>query len=148
MRIFTPFPCNELCHTFIIMMDINLDDDSFSFLKVPLNAVVELVFVDEGFSYDANHPIHLHGYSFRVVAMERMGHNVTVDEVKSRDQKGLIKRNLLNPPSKDTVTVPDGGYTIVRFQAYNPGECNFLITLHRNYLHVLTAHESFSLFGV
>lgn len=93
---------------------------------MPLNAVVELIFIDEGFSYDANHPIHLHGYSFRVVAMERMGHNVTVDEVKSRDEKGLIKRNLLNPPIKDTVTVPDGGYTIVRFQASNPGKNNLI----------------------
>lgn len=92
---------------------------------MPLNAVVELVFIDEGFAYDANHPLHLHGYSFRVVAMERMGRNVTVEEVKNRDAKGLIKRNLLNPPLKDTVTVPDGGYTIVRFLATNPGECRF-----------------------
>lgn len=27
----------------------------------------------------------------------------------------------MNPPVKDTVTVPDGGYTIIRFEAYNPG---------------------------
>ncbi|KAG5884696.1 hypothetical protein JTB14_013708 [Gonioctena quinquepunctata] len=90
-------------------------------IKVPLGAVVELVFVDEGFAYDANHPLHLHGYSFRIVAMERMGKNVTVEEVKKRDAMGLIKRNLLDAPLKDTVTVPDGGYTIVRFVADNPG---------------------------
>nr|XP_023019016.1 laccase-1-like [Leptinotarsa decemlineata] len=90
-------------------------------VKVPLNAVVELIFIDEGFAYDANHPLHLHGYAFRVVAMERMGANVTVEEVKKRDEMGLIKRNLLDAPVKDTVTVPDGGYTIVRFRASNPG---------------------------
>nr|CAH7745046.1 unnamed protein product [Callosobruchus chinensis] len=90
-------------------------------IKIPLDSVVELIFVDEGFAYDANHPLHLHGYAFRVVAMERVGKNVTVEEVKDRDRRGLIKRNLLNPPLKDTVTVPDGGYTVVRFKADNPG---------------------------
>ncbi|XP_060526823.1 uncharacterized protein LOC132702294 isoform X2 [Cylas formicarius] len=89
--------------------------------EIPLNSVVELVLIDEGFAYDANHPLHLHGYAFRVVAMERMGMNVTVDDVKKRDEAGLIKRNLLDAPLKDTVTVPDGGYTIVRFEANNPG---------------------------
>ncbi|XP_030746465.1 laccase-5-like, partial [Sitophilus oryzae] len=89
--------------------------------QIPLNAVVELVIIDEGFAYDANHPLHLHGYAFRVVAMERLGRNVTVDEVKKRDSDGYIKRNLINAPIKDTVNVPDGGYTIVRFKADNPG---------------------------
>ena len=37
------------------------------------------------------------------------------------DSFNLLKRNLVRPPVKDTVTVPDGGYTIVRFEAYNPG---------------------------
>lgn len=41
-------------------------------LQVPLNAVVEMVLVDEGYKYDANHPFHLHGHAFKVVAMERL----------------------------------------------------------------------------
>ncbi|XP_053957339.1 uncharacterized protein LOC128862702 [Anastrepha ludens] len=90
-------------------------------LQVPLNSVVELILVDEGFTYDANHPFHLHGNAFRVVALERLGVNVTVEMVKQLDRYNLIKRNLDNPPVKDTVTVPDGGYTILRFEAYNPG---------------------------
>lgn len=81
-----------------------------------------MVMVDTGFAYDANHPFHLHGHSFRVVAMERLGKNVTMDEVKRRDEAGLIHRNLENAPFKDTVTVPDGGYTILRFHANNPGK--------------------------
>ncbi|CAG9772968.1 unnamed protein product [Ceutorhynchus assimilis] len=89
--------------------------------QIPLDAVVELVIIDEGFAYNANHPLHLHGYAFRVVAMEKIGENVTVAQVKERDAQGLIKRNLLDAPYKDTVTVPDGGYTIVRFHATNPG---------------------------
>lgn len=42
-------------------------------------------------------------------------------QVKQLDRYNLLKRNLIRPPIKDTVTVPDGGYTIVRFEAYNPG---------------------------
>ncbi|XP_043270972.1 laccase-1-like [Venturia canescens] len=90
-------------------------------LQVKLGSVVELVLIDTGFAYDANHPFHLHGHQFRVVAMRRVGENVTVETVKRLDEEGLIVRNLDRPPIKDTVTVPDGGYTIVRFHAYNPG---------------------------
>lgn len=88
---------------------------------MPLNAVVELVLIDKGYAYDANHPFHLHGYNFRVVAMEKVGKNVSEEEVRRLDDAGRIKRNLLNPPKKDTVTIPDGGFTIVRFHATNPG---------------------------
>ncbi|XP_026666521.1 laccase-1-like isoform X2 [Ceratina calcarata] len=90
-------------------------------LRVKLDSVVEIVLVDEGFAYDANHPFHLHGYQFRVIAMERVGKNITVSRVKELDETGAIRRNLDRAPLKDTVTVPDGGYTILRFHANNPG---------------------------
>jgi FtsP/CotA-like multicopper oxidase with cupredoxin domain len=73
-------------------------------------------------AYDANHPFHLHGYQFRVVAMERLGNTTTAAKVKELDRQGLIVRKLARAPLKDTVTVPDGGYTIVRFHANNPGK--------------------------
>lgn len=80
-----------------------------------------MVLIDKGFAYDANHPFHLHGHAFHVVAMERLGHNVTVNDVEKLYNEGRIKKNLISPPLKDTVTVPDGGYTIIRFKASNPG---------------------------
>ncbi|XP_043195467.1 laccase-1-like isoform X2 [Amphibalanus amphitrite] len=100
-------------------------------LHVPLGAVVELFFIDRGFTYDANHPLHLHGYAFRVVAMERFGSHVTRQEVIDRDRAGLIPRRLHRAPLKDTVTVPDGGYTAVRFHAKNPGW--WLFHCHMNF---------------
>jgi L-ascorbate oxidase len=44
-----------------------------------------------------------------------------MDYVKELDNKGLLKRNFDHPPLKDSVTVPVGGYTIIRFIANNPG---------------------------
>ncbi len=54
--------------------------------------------------------------------IQQVNDAVTVDEVKKLDADGLIKRNLKTPIAKDTVRVPGGGYTIVRFKADNPGE--------------------------
>ncbi|KAJ8669572.1 hypothetical protein QAD02_000831 [Eretmocerus hayati] len=90
-------------------------------LQVDLNSVVELILIDEGVPYDANHPFHLHGHEFRVLAMRRLGKNVTMKDVMQADREGHIDRNFERPPIKDTVTVPDGGYTVVRFHANNPG---------------------------
>ncbi|OWF48064.1 laccase-7-like isoform X2 [Mizuhopecten yessoensis] len=90
-------------------------------LKVKVGEVVELVLIDEGKHLDNSHPMHLHGHSFRVVAMEKLNTSTSVEYVKMRDRIGLISRNLDRPITKDTVNVPDGGYTIVRFHAKNPG---------------------------
>lgn len=109
-------------------------------LQIPLGSLVELVLIDEGelkllltklngllkfpglgVPFDNFQPFHLHGFSFRVVAMQRVGKNVTVDQIKAMDRNGQIKRNLVNAPVKDTVPVPDGGYTVIRFVANNPG---------------------------
>lgn len=42
-------------------------------------------------------------------------------QIKRLDESGGIKRRLSGAPIKDTVTVPDGGYTVIRFVANNPG---------------------------
>ncbi|CAG9792346.1 unnamed protein product [Diatraea saccharalis] len=90
-------------------------------LSVKLSSVVEVIILDEGVTFDANHPFHLHGHSFRVVGMRRLANETTIDDIKAFDEAGLLKRNLKNAPIKDTITVPDGGYTVIRFKADNPG---------------------------
>ncbi|XP_014205468.1 laccase-1-like [Copidosoma floridanum] len=98
-------------------------------IPLRLNAVVELVFVDEGKYVIINHPFHLHGHFFRIVATENLQGNITIDRVKELDRQGKIKRNLINAPYKDTMKAPGGGYSIVRFVANNPGywlfHCHF-----------------------
>ncbi|XP_046680742.1 laccase-1-like isoform X2 [Homalodisca vitripennis] len=90
-------------------------------MEVPTNSNVELILIDIGEPFDANHPIHLHGYAFRVIGMDRLGESVDEELVRKLNREGRLVRNLENPPLKDTVTVPDGGYTIIRFHANNPG---------------------------
>lgn len=89
-------------------------------LNVKLNSVVEVILIDEG-TFDTNHPFHLHGHSFRVVGQRKLGENTTAETVKNLDRTGGIFRNLTRAPLKDTVTIPDGGYTVIRFIANNPG---------------------------
>ena len=75
----------------------------------------------------ANHPIHLHGYTFRVVATQKLQGKVTVERVKQMDRDGKIHRRLDRAPLKDTIKVPGGGFTIIRFYSHNPGTHSFLI---------------------
>ncbi|XP_038051053.1 oxidoreductase OpS5-like [Patiria miniata] len=90
-------------------------------LEIELGKVVELVLIDNGLVLNNSHPMHLHGYRFQVLAMDKLGDMTSVDEVKGLDEAGNITRRYLNAPLKDTVPVPDGGYVVVRFKADNPG---------------------------
>ena len=97
-------------------------------IEVDLGDLVELVLVDASYTklpikLENKHPMHLHGYSFAVVAFHEFDSNekVTVDLVKDLDSKGQIHRNLENPPFKDTLSMSHGGYAILRFRANNPG---------------------------
>lgn len=89
-------------------------------IQFPLNSNVELILIDNGNGVDAIHPIHLHGYAFRVLGSQRLGRNTTAT-VRTLDDLGLLQRNYRAPPRKDTIGVPHGGYTIIRFRADNPG---------------------------
>jgi FtsP/CotA-like multicopper oxidase with cupredoxin domain len=41
-------------------------------IEVKLGQLVELILIDNGMIWDVTHPMHLHGYSFGVVAMSRV----------------------------------------------------------------------------
>ncbi|XP_067668418.1 uncharacterized protein [Haliotis asinina] len=95
--------------------------ECINILKVDLDDTVEIILIDEGSFTSTNHPFHLHGYNFRVVAMDKVNNSTTLQEVMKLDSDGLIRRKLAMPIAKDTVTIPNGGYTVVRFKADNPG---------------------------
>lgn len=57
--------------------------ECFHVLNIPLDKNVEIILIDEGYKYDANHPFHLHGYDFRVIGMEQVNSNgVNIDQVR------------------------------------------------------------------
>ena len=49
------------------------------------------------------------------------GNFITRAEVQELNESNQIKKNLKNPPLKDTVAVPDAGFTVLRFLADNVG---------------------------
>ncbi|XP_045445403.1 laccase-1 [Melitaea cinxia] len=106
-------------------------------VDIPLNAVVEVVMVDEVQIANLSHPFHLHGYAYNVIGIGRSpDQNVKKINLKHAldlDRRGLLERHLKQgdlPPAKDTIAVPNNGYVIVRFRANNPGfwllHCHFL----------------------
>ncbi|XP_050213575.1 laccase-7 [Mercurialis annua] len=76
------------------------------------NTTVQMVLQNTALIGVENHPIHLHGFNFYVLA-QGFGN---YDDVKSS-----TKLNLVNPQVRNTIGVPVGGWAVVRFIANNPG---------------------------
>jgi len=80
--------------------------------KLKYNSVVEVVLQNTAFLAVENHPIHLHGFNFYVLA-QGFGNYDAVNDPK--------KFNLVNPQMRNTIAVPVGGWAVIRFKANNPG---------------------------
>ncbi|XP_043640610.1 laccase-21-like isoform X2 [Drosophila teissieri] len=102
-------------------------------IDIPLNAIVEVVLVDEVQQINISHPFHLHGTSFYVLGLGRSPDKqikrMNLKHALELDKRGLLERQYLKPSLKDTVAVPNNGYAILRFRADNPGfwlfHCHF-----------------------
>ncbi|KAF7132797.1 hypothetical protein RHSIM_Rhsim09G0010800 [Rhododendron simsii] len=80
---------------------------------VEYNSTVEIVFQGTNLLQAAeNHPMHLHGYSFYLIAK---GYG-NFDNATDPDLY-----NLVDPPEVNTVGVPKNGWAVIRFRADNPG---------------------------
>eukprot|EP00249_Psilotum_nudum_P006977 c20208_g3_i1 orf=2-1663(-) len=75
------------------------------------NSNVQIILQDTGIVGTENHPIHLHGFSFYVVGIGFGNYNPTT----------AASFNLKNPPLRNTIAVPAGGWAAIRFKADNPG---------------------------
>ncbi|GJT49796.1 putative laccase [Tanacetum coccineum] len=80
--------------------------------KIAFNSTVELVIQDTNLLSVESHPFHLHGYNFFVVGTGIGNFNPAKDPAKY---------NLVDPPERNTVGVPTGGWSAIRFRADNPG---------------------------
>ncbi|XP_050203378.1 laccase-4-like [Mercurialis annua] len=80
--------------------------------RLAYNSSVQLVLQDTGLITPENHPIHLHGFNFFQV-----GRGIGNFDPK-KDPKNF---NLVDPVERNTVGVPSGGWSAIRFRADNPG---------------------------
>ncbi|RDX86329.1 Laccase-4, partial [Mucuna pruriens] len=80
--------------------------------RLAYNSTVQLVLQDTGMITPENHPIHLHGFNFFVVGRGQGNYNPTKDPQNF---------NLVDPVERNTIGVPAGGWTAIRFRADNPG---------------------------
>ncbi|OMO97395.1 Multicopper oxidase, type 1 [Corchorus olitorius] len=80
--------------------------------KLKFNSTVEIVLQNTAILGIENHPMHLHGFDFHVLAQGFGNFNASTDRQKF---------NLINPQSRNTIGVPVGGWAVIRFVANNPG---------------------------
>ncbi|KAL4199188.1 hypothetical protein AMTRI_Chr03g143660 [Amborella trichopoda] len=80
--------------------------------KLKFNTSVELVLQDTNLLTVESHPFHLHGFNFFVVGRGVGNFDPAKDPAKF---------NLVDPPERNTVGVPTGGWAAIRFRADNPG---------------------------
>ncbi|KAH9287835.1 hypothetical protein KI387_031952, partial [Taxus chinensis] len=75
------------------------------------NTTVQIVFQNTAIITVENHPIHLHGHDFYVVGQGFGNYNPQTDPATF---------NLVDPQMLNTVGVPTGGWTAIRFITNNP----------------------------
>ncbi|TYJ31118.1 hypothetical protein E1A91_A06G175700v1 [Gossypium mustelinum] len=80
--------------------------------KLKYGSRVQIVLQDTSIVTPENHPIHLHGYDFYIIA-QGFGN--------FGSKKDTSKFNLVDPPMRNTVGVPVNGWAVIRFVADNPG---------------------------
>ncbi|XP_042016377.1 laccase-7 [Salvia splendens] len=80
--------------------------------KLKFNSTVEVVLQNTALIGIENHPIHLHGFNFYVLAQGFGNYNPSIDSRKF---------NFVNPHERNTIGVPVGGWAVIRFRANNPG---------------------------
>lgn len=114
-------------------------------LDVDFGDVVQMNFINMGFLSIVHHPMHVHGYSFHVLkvgyrqtnaSFANLGNNADINcqqplcnyntswSNQTWHGGNIAMENLPRAPRKDTVTVPAGGYVVIRFVADNPGLWN------------------------
>lgn len=79
---------------------------------LPFNSSVEVILQGTTIIGPENHPFHLHGFNFYVVGQGFGNYD---------PKKDPAKFNLVDPVERNTVAVPAGGWTAIRFLADNPG---------------------------
>ncbi|XP_071839467.1 uncharacterized protein [Apostichopus japonicus] len=102
-------------------------------IKTNINEIIEFVLINEEGGMTSNHAMHLHGYSFRVVAMGNLDDFIDKNVLRKTNEAGQLRKNTRTGPLKDTTDVAVGRYSIVQIKTDNPGwwffHCHFAFHL-------------------
>ena len=109
-------------------------------LDLPYDKTIQMIFVNYNPGFPTlldPHPIHMHGHNFAVLAMGYPTYNTTTGRHLSDNEdiecntllcskpawrEGRAPTlNLVDPPVKDVLIIPAGGYAVIRFRTDNPG---------------------------
>ncbi|XP_076161492.1 uncharacterized protein LOC143143742 [Ptiloglossa arizonensis] len=104
-----------------------------------LDNLIEMLIYDRIPLEDLLHPFHMHGFEFKVLSIGQFpdSRNITqtdINNIMNTHIQRLQRGEYTNPPGKDTVKIPTGGWVIVRFRANNPGW--WLLHCHFSWHHV------------
>ncbi|KAK3206613.1 hypothetical protein Dsin_020659 [Dipteronia sinensis] len=109
---FPPVPPVQFDYTGNVSRGLWQPSKGTKLYKLKYGSTIQLVFQDTSIVTVEDHPMHLHGYDFYVVGMGFGNFN------PSRDTATF---NLINPPRRNTIGTPPGGWVAIRFVAANPG---------------------------
>ncbi|KAH3694162.1 uncharacterized protein LOC127861637 [Dreissena polymorpha] len=143
-------------------------------LEIGGGDTIQMVLMNMGMGKGWSHPIHMHGHSFYVLKMGYGNYNSSTGAIQGDNSdidcrgpvtdpkksfcnnatwsdaawlNGRVPRlELNNPPRKDTIIVPTGGYVVIRIKADNPGLWNMHchIELHSMDGMLMLLNESFT----
>ncbi|KAK8561706.1 hypothetical protein V6N12_048770 [Hibiscus sabdariffa] len=80
--------------------------------KLNFNSTVEMVLQNTAILGVENHPMHIHGLNFHVLAQGFGNYNPA-------EHRNIF--NLVDPQIRNTIGVPVGGWAVIRFRVNNPG---------------------------
>ncbi|KAK2642507.1 hypothetical protein Ddye_024270 [Dipteronia dyeriana] len=109
---FPPVPPVQFDYTGNVSRGLWQPSKGTKLYKLKYGSTVQIVFQDTSIVTVEDHPMHLHGYDFYVVGMGFGNFN------PSRD---TAKFNIIDPPKRNTIGTPPGGWVAIRFAATNPG---------------------------
>lgn len=107
---FPPFPFDFTAEYLPLSLEIPKKGTEVKVIKP--GSTVELVLQDTNLVAGLDHPVHLHGTSFYVVAYGFGNFD---------KHKDPLRYNLRDPPFINTVLVPKSGWAAIRYRASNPG---------------------------
>ncbi|KAJ3680757.1 hypothetical protein LUZ60_015246 [Juncus effusus] len=81
-------------------------------IKVKFNTTIEIVLQNTAIIGIESHPMHIHGHNFYILT-QGFGNYNEIEAIKSF--------NLNDPLVRNTISVPTGGWAVIRFTTTNPG---------------------------